>query len=165
MMFDWPWQKDRVGVLMVCRANVCRSPMAEALLQHRLQEAGASQAVEVRSAGTHVSARGMPRDQRVRAVLAERGVRMKRGAARRVQAADFERQDFLLAMDRSILETLLETCPAPHKHKLHLVTEYSLRHHMEEVPDPYYGNVAGFERVLELLDDSMNGLLEALLPG
>ena len=158
-----PWRNRRTGVLMVCRANVCRSPMAEALLHHRLREAGIADEVKVGSAGTHVSPRPLPRDRRAVQALAERGISMKGGRARRIQEADFERQEFILAMDRGILETLFEMCPQPSKHKVHLITEFSVTHHMVEIPDPYYGNITGFERVLELLDDSMDGLIETLL--
>jgi len=165
MRFNWPWRNQPVGVLMVCRANVCRSPMAEALLQHRLREAGIGGRVKVGSAGTHVSPRPLPRDRRAVQALAEKGIRMKQRSARKIRATDFERQEFILAMDRSILATLLKTCPQSDKYKVHLITEFSVSHHRLDVPDPYYGSITGFEEVLELLDDSIDGLLKILLSG
>ena len=149
-------------ILMVCMGNICRSPTAEAVLRVQAALRGLAQHVEVDSAGTHGWHAGEPPDARAQAHGARRGYDLAPLRARRVQAADFERFDLILAMDRDNLANLLELRPDGAKARVELLMRYASRHAAEEVPDPYYGPAAGFERVLDLIEDACDGLLAHL---
>ena len=70
--------------------------------------------------------------------------------------------DRLLAMDREHLESLRRSCPTPHRDKLGMFLDFSQRFEADEVPDPYYGDESGFERVLDLCERAASGLLKEL---
>ena len=89
--------------------------------------------------------------------------RIHQERARRVREQDFEHCDLILAMDRDNLANLQDDCPAEHRHKLHLFLDYAGVEAGGEVPDPYYGNLAGFERVLALCEAAARGVLDRVL--
>lgn len=152
-----------IRVLMVCYGNICRSPSAEGVLRARIEAAGLAASVEVDSAGTHDYHVGAPPDHRSQAHAARRGVDLSGLRARQVRAADFEHFDLLLAMDHDNLEWLEERCPAPHlRSKLGLLMRFDPRAGTEVVPDPYDGDAAGFERVLDLVETASDGLVKHL---
>ena len=148
-----------VRVLMVCMGNICRSPTAEAVLRAQAALRGLTPSVEVDSAGTYGGHAGEPPDARAQAHASRRGYDLAPLRARLVQAADFERFDLVLAMDRDNLANLLELRPDGAKARVELLMRYARRHAVDEVPDPYYGSAAGFERVLDLIEDACDGLL------
>lgn len=151
-----------ISILMVCLGNICRSPMAEAVLRAKLQRSGLDRRIVVASAGTHGERGGAP-DARAVAAAAKRGYDLSRIRSRRIASEDFERHDVLLAMDRENLEFLSALCPPPQRERLGLLLDHappSLG--LREVPDPYYGAPAGFERVLDLIEPACDGLLVAL---
>lgn len=162
MRIPWPLKPKGMGVLMVCRANICRSPMAEAILRRKLEVLGLSGRVGVVSAGTHVTG-GQPPDPRVLDVLEESGIYLKRKKSRSIRSADFERHTHILAMDEENLEHLEKICPEAFHHRLHLVTDFSRRLPPEGIPDPYFGNLEGFARVRELLETALDDFLDATL--
>lgn len=149
-------------VLMVCMGNICRSPTAEAVLRAQAALRGLARRVEVDSAGTHGWHAGEPPDPRAQAHGARRGYDLAPLRARRVQAADFERFDLILAMDRGNLAQLLELRPPGAGARVELLMRFARRHAVDEVPDPYYGAADGFERVLDLVEDACEGLLDHL---
>ena len=163
MSIQWPWKREGIGILMVCRANICRSPMAEAILRHKLELRGMAGRIQVASAGTHVAAGGAPPDPRVLAVLEKSGISLKPRRSRSIRSTDFEQQRFILAMDEENLAHLQKICPQSLQEKLHLVTSFSDPLPPEGIPDPYFGNPAGFERVRDLLDLALEGFLETAL--
>lgn len=154
-----------VRVLMVCMGNICRSPMAEGMLRQRATERGFAVPVEIDSAGTHSYHEGASPDPRAQAAALRRGIDVSRVRARRVVPGDFERFDLLLAMDDDNYAVLLEQAGDLHQHKVRLLLEFAasgsagnaLR---RNVPDPYYGGTLGFERVLDLVEEAMAGLLD-----
>jgi protein-tyrosine phosphatase len=149
-------------ILVVCMGNICRSPMASAAL-HALAAQRRLTQVEIDSAGTYAGHQGEQPDPRACAVAESRGYQqIQRERARRVVTADFERFDLILAMDRDNLMNLQHECPAGHQHKLHLFLEYAGVAGESEVPDPYYGNAAGFERVMQLCEAGARGVLDRL---
>ena len=148
-------------ILMVCMGNICRSPMAQAVARQVARNAGRSLEFEFDSAGTLAMRVGERADPRARSLLLSRDYEPGNTRARRVTDQDFERFDLILAMDQSNLQELQRLCPPQHTGKLHLLLEFAPWAGVQEVPDPYYGNLAGFERVLELCEAGAQGLLTA----
>jgi protein-tyrosine phosphatase len=148
---------------MVCMGNICRSPTAEAVLRHKLAEAGLADSVAVDSAGTHGWHAGSPPDSRSVAHAKRRGYDLTALRSRPVTAADFEAFDFLLAMDWDNLSFLEEQCPPEHRTKLGRLTQHARHHVVDVVPDPYQGGALGFEHVLDLIEDACDGFVASLL--
>ena len=161
MIARWFRRRDtaRLRLLMVCTANICRSPMAEAVLRTKLQRAGLAAAVAVDSAGTHGFHKGTPADPRAVAQAARRGYTVDGLRSRPVVADDFTRFDLLLAMDQDNLATLHQRCPPAEQHRLQLLLAHAPQAGADEVPDPYYGAVAGFDLALDLIEPACDGLL------
>jgi len=143
---------EKIRVLMVCLGNICRSPTAEAMLRKQVRDARLDDLVEVDSAGTadyHVDS---PPDRRAIAHGERRGLAMKGLRGRQVARADFERFDFVFAMDEDNLADLERLRPSGARAKLGLLMDLAPQAGTREVPDPYYGGAAEFERVLDLVD-------------
>ena len=158
-----PTQTATTRVLMVCMGNICRSPTAEAVLRHKLKAAGLDKAVEVDSAGTYGGHAGEPPDARAQRHAKLRGYDLSRLRARRLTAADFERFDWVVAMDEDNLSRIADLAPEGHGARLGLLMAHAMRHtDVTAVPDPYYGPPAGFERVLDLIEDACDGLVSEL---
>lgn len=117
--------------------------------------------VEIDSAGTHAYHSGEPSDDRAIAAAARRGFSLEGIRARRIEDADFERFDYVIAMDIENLEVLRARAGDQLDSKISLLLDYSSGDETE-VPDPYYGGASGFERVLDLVEDASRGLLEML---
>jgi protein-tyrosine phosphatase len=153
----------RLGVLMVCMGNICRSPTAEAVLRDRLNRKGWADRVLLDSAGTHGYHVGAPPDPRAIEHAARRGYDLSGLRARRVAAGDFERFELILPMDDVNLADLQQRCPPAFADRLWLLLEaaaYPVQPARRDVPDPYYGGPAGFEQVLDLVE----GACDALIP-
>jgi protein-tyrosine phosphatase len=149
-------------ILFVCMGNICRSPAAEGVTRTLLARLGCAELAELDSAGTHDYHVGAPPDLRMQKAAALRGHDLADLRARQVSAADFAHFDLVLAMDRDNLQRLLERCPPEHRSKVRLFLEYAPDERVDEVPDPYYGGAAGFERVLDLVEAAARGLIEEL---
>ncbi len=148
-------------VLFVCLGNICRSPTAEGVMRHRLQQAGLAAQVAVESAGTAAWHIGKAPDPRTCAAAAQRGYRLHELRARQVQAEDFARFDLILAMDHDNLRELQRLRPDSAGAELDLLLRRGgLAEH--EVPDPYYGGSDGFERVLDLVESACERLIEQI---
>ncbi len=153
--------KPMISVLFVCMGNICRSPTAEGVFRHFVQEAGLVDHIRVDSAGTHAYHTNEPADRRASAAAERRGYSLANMRARRVTEEDFEQFDFIIAMDRLNHVTLVDQADAEHHDKIHLFLEFASGPE-DDVPDPYYGGAKGFERVLDLVEDASRGLLETL---
>lgn len=127
-----------------------------------VSDRGLGALVKVDSAGTHVFKAGQRPDKRAQRTVEKRGINIKNCKARLVTTDDFYRFDYLCAMDLENIQSLKAICPGEQMHKLSLIMQYASGRGVETVPDPYYGNLAGFERVIELLDEACNGLLDAV---
>ena len=149
-------------VLMVCMGNICRSPTAEGVLRARLKAAGLHELVEVDSAGTHGYHVGDPPDRRSQKHAFKRGYDLSGLRARRVSELDFERFDLILAMDDENLQWLRDECPPALHGRLGKLVVHARGPHEGVVPDPYYGDANGFERVLDLVEDACDGLVVLL---
>lgn len=149
------------SVLFVCMGNICRSPTAEGVFRHFVEAAGLMDSVSVDSAGTHAYHVGEAPDRRSQAAAERRGYSLESIKARRVRESDFDEFDLILAMDRDNLANLRAGSDTAHHHKIRLFLEYSAGPEAE-VPDPYYGGATGFERVLDLIEDASERLIENL---
>ena len=154
---------NKIRVLMVCLGNICRSPTAEAMLRKKVHEAGLDGRIEVDSAGTadyHVDS---PPDRRAVAHGERRGLAMKNLRGRQVGRDDFDRFDFILAMDEDNLADLRRIRPPGARARVALLLSYAPHAGAREVPDPYYGGPDGFETVLDLVDAAADGFIAATL--
>ena len=154
-------------VSFVCLGNICRSPTAEAVMRHLVEEAGLKGRIVVDSAGTGDWHVGEPRDPRSAEVGRRRGMPLS-GRARQFEAADFSRFDHVLAMDRQNRDALLRLAPDPDaRAKVQLLRAFEpvspgADPDDDEVPDPYHGRADGFDRVFDICEDACRGLLEYL---
>jgi len=146
-------------VLLVCMANVCRSPMACAVAQQLARSQGRAADWKFESAGTHAQQGGKRMDARAQATLLKRQYTPLKTRSRQVIAQDFERFDLVLAMDDANLVALKRLAPPAAYDKLRLLLSFAPDLGEAEVPDPYYGDQAGFERVLDLIEAGVKGLL------
>ena len=141
--------------------NICRSPTAEGVFQHFVDTAGLTDLLDIDSAGTHAYHSNEPADRRAQAAAARRGYALDKLRARPIRASDFEQFDYVLAMDNDNLEFLKEQSAPEYHERIQLFLKFSSVAETE-VPDPYYGGAAGFERVLDLVEEASRGLLETL---
>jgi protein-tyrosine phosphatase len=154
-----------VRILFVCSGNICRSPTAEGVFRHAVVQAGLRDHVEIASAGTHDYHVGECPDRRAIAAARARGYDVSWLKARHFSERDFSTYDHLLAMDRGHLSILMRRSPPEHRHKIRLFMDHAPHLPHREVPDPYYGDDAGFELVLDLVEAASRGLLEHIRPG
>jgi protein-tyrosine phosphatase len=153
-----------VNILLVCMGNICRSPMAASVMHAEVARRQLTDRVALDSAGTLGAHQGEKADRRAVALAQARGYeQIVHERARKVTEDDFERFDVILAMDRDNLKNLQRECPVEHRHKLHLFLEYAGVEERSEVPDPYYGNAAGFEAVLRLCEQGVDGVLRRVV--
>ena len=149
---------------MVCMGNICRSPTAHGVLETMVADAGLEQHITVDSAGTHSYHVGEPPDARAQQHAARRGYDLSAQRARHLTAQDFERFDLVLVMDEANETHARPLCPPGQRHRLRRLTDFCTTVQAREVPDPYYGGAAGFEQVLDIVEDACRGLLATLTP-
>jgi protein-tyrosine phosphatase len=147
----------------VCLGNICRSPIGEGVMRHLLHDAGLGDVVEVDSAGTAGYHAGEPPDARARAAGRRLGVEVS-GRARQFKRTDFERFDYVLAMDRSNFEDLAELAgDSELRKRLHLLRSFDPASPAgASVPDPYYGGDEDFDDVVRTCLAACAPLLETL---
>jgi protein-tyrosine phosphatase len=156
-------------ICFVCSGNICRSPTAEIVLNHLAAAAGLTELIEVDSAGTGSWHVGDDMDERSRQALTDAGYDVPRHVARQFRSADFANRDLVVALDaghRAVLDDLARRTEDPDaaRAKIVLLRSYDpqLRPGDEpDVADPYYGGRGGFLDVLEQVERSCAGLLDA----
>lgn len=149
-------------VTFVCTGNICRSPMAEWVLRHHVEEEGLD--VEVDSSGTGNWHVGDDADSRTVQALLRAGYRSAH-AARQFEDAWFDRYDLIIALDKGHARALRAMAPdGPSRDKIRLLREFDPAAGPGDldVPDPYYGDVADFDHVLDLVEAAMPGLLDEI---
>jgi protein-tyrosine phosphatase len=149
-------------ILLVCLGNICRSPTAEGVLRVIAAREFPTLSLEIDSAGTAGYHVGEPPDRRAVAAARRRGYDLAGLRARLIQPEDFDRFEFVLAMDRSNLAELESRRPENAQTNLSLFMAFAPGSGVAEVPDPYYGGIEDFERVLDLCEAAARGLLTHL---
>jgi protein-tyrosine phosphatase len=149
-------------ILFVCYGNICRSPTAEGVFLHWLKREAPTLQIMVDSAGTSDYHTGAPPDSRSQAAALRRGIDLSGLRARQVTVQDFRHFDFILAMDGDNLAALKSRRPKDATAQLKLFLEFAPDTREIDVPDPYYGDAAGFERVLDLTTAASQGLIAFL---
>ncbi len=145
-------------ILMVCLGNICRSPLAEGILQHKIAERGLPWTVD--SAGTGHWHVGTQPDKRSIAVAKQYGIDIGQQRARQFQVADFEQFDKILVMDTQNQRDVLRLAQKPEHHdKVTLILDHANPGLHESVPDPYHDD-DGFGHVFQLLDHACEQFLE-----
>ncbi len=149
-------------LLFVCLGNICRSPSAEGIMNHLLQQEQLTHAFTCDSAGTSGYHIGADPDRRMAAAALKKGITLA-GHSRRVHPEDFANFDLILAMDQSNYQDLktLNTDPQ-YDPKIRMMCDFCTDHTDTDVPDPYYGGSSGFDYVIDLLLDACSGLLSQL---
>ncbi|KAF8753122.1 hypothetical protein HU200_011777 [Digitaria exilis] len=164
-------QAKPFAVLFVCLGNICRSPAAEAVFRNLVSKRGLDSKFNIDSAGTIGYHEGNKADSRMRSASKKRGIEVT-SISRPIKPSDFRDFDLILAMDRQNYEDILdaferwrhkEPLPESAPNKVKLMCSYCKRHTESEVPDPYYGGPQGFEKVLDLLEDACESLLDSIV--
>jgi protein-tyrosine phosphatase len=147
--------------------NICRSPTAEGVFSHVVKQRNMDNLIIIDSAGTHAYHIGEQPDSRSQSTALKHGIDLSSQCARKAKPEDFERFDYVIAMDRSNYENLNAlkgaSSTTEHKASLHLFMEFASDWDNEEVPDPYYGGGNGFEHVFDMVQSASEGLLEHII--
>jgi low molecular weight protein-tyrosine phosphatase len=151
-----------VCVLIVCTGNICRSPTAEGVMRELARKRGLADRVKVESAGTHDYHVGEPPDPRSQKHASQRGYDLSAQRASQVTRGHFETFDYILAMDRGHLRMLRSMAPENAKARLGLFLDASGKWKGQDVPDPYYGGHAGFEQVLDMVEEAAERWLDRI---
>jgi protein-tyrosine phosphatase len=147
-------------ILFVCLGNICRSPLAEAIMMHKIEALGWQEEFIIDSCGTSTYNLGDGPDPRGIRCAHKRGVHMHH-IARQLNRNDIESFDLILAMDQSNLDNIKSVAQENHHHKIRLMREFDPVG-MGEVPDPYWGTDKDFDDVFDILNRSMDGLIQNL---
>ena len=151
------------SVLFVCTGNICRSPTAEGVFRALAHKRGVLERLRVDSAGTLDYHVGEAPDPRSIQHASRRGFDLKPLRARQVAPRDFDEFGWILAMDRGHLRILNAIAPPGSGARVQLFLDHSGRWPGQDVPDPYYGGVQGFETVLDMVEEASERLLDAVL--
>jgi protein-tyrosine phosphatase len=145
-------------VLMVCLGNICRSPLAQGILEHNAKEKGVE--LEVDSAGTSAFHQGDQPDPRSISIAFLKGIDITKQRARQFVAEDFKRFDIIFVMDKSNYNDVVKlTSKREDIEKVRLIRNEDLEGSNKQVPDPYYGGDEGFEEVFDMLDSATKAFL------
>ena len=154
----------KISVLFVCLGNICRSPAAEAIFLSLIQKKGLNEAFIVDSAGTGSWHIGKKADFRMRIAAERRDINIL-SKARQITSKDFEKFNYILAMDdsnfRNIQELKNRTSSTDFA-SIKKIQSFRSVFNVREVPDPYFGGDEGFDYVLDILEDSVSGFLESI---
>ncbi len=147
-------------VLFVCLGNICRSPSAEAVFNAMIAKEGLENELICDSAGTLAYHAGEPADYRMKQFAKKRGYHLTSISRPVDPKTDFDRFNFIIGMDRQNVSDLKSMARnEDDKKRIFLMTDFCSDQSYDSVPDPYYGGAAGFELVLDILEDACAGLI------
>jgi protein-tyrosine phosphatase len=151
-----------INVIFVCMGNICRSPSGEAVMNGVIEKAGLKGKILCDSAGTIAYHEGERADSRMQKHAKNRGYDLT-SIARKFRYPDFEKFNYIIAMDNANYSDIISMdTENKYSEKVTKMTDYCTKFSASEVPDPYYGGAEGFERVLDLLEDACEGLLNKI---
>ena len=156
---------EKISVLFVCLGNICRSPAAEAIFIKYIKEKQIENDFLVDSAGTGSWHVGKPSDERMLFAASRRGINIQ-SKARQISEDDFDRFKYIVAMDNSNYKNLLNFKNRESLSdfaEIKKIQDFSKEFNENEVPDPYFGGPDGFDNVLDILEDSVQGFLKTLM--
>lgn len=156
-----PRTPGRYAITIVCLGNICRSPMADVVLNQRVDDAGLAGLVSVTSSGTGDWHVGQPMDARAASTLAAAGYDATRHRARQWAAARVGEHDLVLAMDRENLRTVLAGVGPADRERVRMFRDFDPVGG-GDVPDPYYGGTEGFDEVLTMVERTSAAIVDAL---
>ncbi len=149
-------------ILMVCLGNICRSPLADGILRHKVNTLKLN--IIVDSAGTANYHIGKAPDKRMIATAKMRGVDIGFLKARQFKYIDFQEFDQIFVMDNNNYEHVIQLARTDQeKKKVKLLLDFINDNQLKEVPDPYYGTQADFDEVYELVDRATDAIIESYL--
>ena len=154
----------KISVLFVCLGNICRSPAAEAIFKSLIEKRGLTDGFIVDSAGTGSWLNGKKADSRMRNAAERRDINIL-SRARQINSKDFDHFNYILAMDDSNFRNIQELknrTPSADFASIKKIQDFRSVFNEQEVPDPYFGGDVGFDYVLDILEDSVNGFLESI---
>ena len=153
-------ENSKVKILFVCLGNICRSPAAETIFRQKATSAGVAGGLEIDSAGLNGYHDGEPADQRMIRHASQRGYKITSVSRKIIPSRDFDYFDMIVGMDNFNYKELIRLAsPFGAQDKVFKMTDFAITCSANEVPDPYYGGAAGFENVLDILEDCSKGLL------
>lgn len=147
-------------ILMVCLGNICRSPMAEGILKHQLNERNITAVVD--SAGTGGWHAGENPDSLAIRTMKQHQIDISKLVARQFKKNDFDQFDLILAMDETNKQDILSLASGDNdKKKVKLILSYNPFSNISSVPDPWYGNEDGFEKVYHMIDEACKEVIKS----
>jgi len=155
---------DKISILFVCLGNICRSPAAEAIFQSLINDKGIGNQFIVDSAGTGSWHIGKKADSRMRFAAKQRNINIT-SIARQIKQDDFRDFKYILVMDNSNFNNVIDLknqVKGSDFAKILKIQDFSSIFNEREVPDPYFGGDAGFDNVLDILEDSVSCFLESI---
>ena len=155
---------NKISVLFVCLGNICRSPAAEAIFINLLENKRLTDGFIVDSAGTGSWHIGKKADFRMRIAAERRDINIL-SRARQIISKDFEKFNYIIAMDDSNfrnIQDLKNRTSSTDCASIKKIQNFRLVFNEQEVPDPYFGGDEGFDKVLDILEDSVSNFLESI---
>lgn len=148
------------SILFVCTGNICRSPTADAVMRHFATINNLNLMID--SAGTHGYHIGEQPDSRSIQTAKSHGIEMSFLKARKIHITDFEKFDYLIAMDNGHLKAMKQMSPKEHQNKIHLFLDFTAEHKGQDIPDPYYGTLKDFDHTYKLILKGCESMVKSI---
>lgn len=164
MVLTFTMSREKIRIMFVCLGNICRSPLAEIVFRKRIHDADLGDIFDVESSGTGHWHVGEQADNRMRRKAAEYGLSLESHRGQQLTAAHLAEFDHIFVMDKNNLHDVLYLDKLDdHGHKVRLFREVDPEPDDYQVPDPYHGGARGFENVYQIVDRTVQKLIERLV--